>query len=166
MARVHLVRVGAVSQVGRVAAVDAARYPRDARVVVRTARGLEVGEVLAAPSGESQAAQDGAILRGMTIEDQLLEVRLLKNREAAYAACANRLSELKLDVSLVDVEHLFDGRTLVFYFLGRQPPELETVTSELAAIYDTQVQFQAFANTLTEGCGPGCGPNVDECWVG
>jgi cell fate regulator YaaT (PSP1 superfamily) len=158
MARFHLVRVGAFSQVGRFAAVDAARYPRDERVVVRTARGLEIGEVLAPPYGESEAAaQDGVILRGMTIEDQLLEVRLRKNREAAYAACAGRLTDLKLDVSLVDVEHLFDGRTLVFYFLGRQTPKLETVTSELAAIYDTQVQFQAFADTLTKGCGPGCG---------
>jgi len=158
MPRFHLVRVGAFSQVGRFAAVDAARYPRDERVVVRTPRGLEIGEILAPPLGESQAAaQDGVILRGMTIEDELLEVRLRKNREAAFAACAGRLSELKLDVSLVDVEHLFDGRTLVFYFLGRQTPELETVTSELAAIYDTQVQFQAFAETLTEGCGPGCG---------
>ncbi|HUY31574.1 MAG TPA: PSP1 C-terminal domain-containing protein [Pirellulales bacterium] len=157
MARFHLVRVGAFSQVGRFAAVDSTRYPRDARVIVRTARGLEVGEVLAAPSGESPAEADGAIVRGMTIEDQLLEVRLRKNREAAYAACAGRLRELRLEVALVDVEHLFDGRTLVFYFLGRQPPELETVTSELAAIYDTQVQFQAFAGALTEGCGPGCG---------
>ena len=157
MARFHLVRVGAFSQVGRFASVDAARYPRGARVVLRTTRGLEVGDVLAPPASESAAEFDGVIVRGMTIEDQLLEVRLRKNREAAYAACACRLAELRLDVALVDVEHLFDGRTLVFYFLGRQPPELETVTSELAAIYDTQVQFQAFATTLTEGCGPGCG---------
>jgi cell fate regulator YaaT (PSP1 superfamily) len=157
MARFHLVRVGALAQVGRFAAIDSARYPRGARVVVRTARGLEVGEVLAAPADESRAEADGAILRGMTVEDQLLEVRLRKNREAAFAACSSRLAELGLSVALMDVEHLFDGRTLVFYFLGPQAPELETITGELAAIYGTQVQFQAFADALTLGCGPGCG---------
>ncbi|HUY93019.1 MAG TPA: PSP1 C-terminal domain-containing protein [Pirellulales bacterium] len=157
MARFHLVRVGALSQVGRFAAVDAARYPRGTRVVVRSERGLELGEVLAPPVVESQTAADGQILRGMTVEDQLLEARLNKNRQAAYAACQHRLDELGLPVALMDVEHLFDGQTLVFYFLGEQPPELQSVTSELAELYDAQVQFRAFADTLARGCGPDCG---------
>ena len=46
----HLVRVGALGHVGRFTAVDAVRYPRDTRVVVRTGRGLEVGEILAPPA--------------------------------------------------------------------------------------------------------------------
>ena len=45
MALHHLVRVGALGHVGRFTAVDAVRYPRDSRVVVRTGRGLELGEV-------------------------------------------------------------------------------------------------------------------------
>jgi hypothetical protein len=36
-------------------------------------------------------------------------------------------------------------------------PELDALTSELAAVYDTKVQFHRFAQVLTEGCGPGCG---------
>lgn len=157
MARSHLVRVGALAQVGRFSAVDSTRYPRGSRVIVRTQRGLEIGEVLAPPAGEVEAEADGPILRGMTVEDQLLEARLGKNRQAAYEACQKRLDELRLSISLMDVEHLFDGRTLVFYFLGAQPPELQTVTSELAELYDAQVQFRAFADTLARGCGPDCG---------
>ena len=45
MSRYHLVRVGAMGQVGRFAAVDAVRYPRRSRVIVRTRRGLELGDV-------------------------------------------------------------------------------------------------------------------------
>lgn len=157
MARFHLIRVGALGQIGRFAAVDAARYPRGARVVVRTERGLELGDVLAPPAEESQAEADGQILRGMTVEDQLLEARLNKNREAAYAACQRRLNELQSPAALMEVEHLFDGQTLVFYFLGEQPPELQTVTGELAELYDAEVQIRAFADTLAHGCGPGCG---------
>jgi len=49
MSRFHLVRVGAMGQVGRFAAVDAVRYPRHTRVVLRTRRGLEIGQVLSPP---------------------------------------------------------------------------------------------------------------------
>jgi hypothetical protein len=39
-----------MGQVGRFAAVDAVRYPRHCRVIVRTRRGLEIGDVLAGPT--------------------------------------------------------------------------------------------------------------------
>lgn len=157
MPRFHLVRVGALSQVGRFTSVDATRFPRGSRVILRTPRGLEVGEVLAPPAIESQAEADGSILRGMTVEDQLLEARLGRKRQAAYEACRRRLTESKLGAVLVDVEHLFDGQTLVFYFLGQQPPELQAITAELAEAYDAEAQIGSFAETLTHGCGPGCG---------
>ncbi|MEX2120100.1 MAG: PSP1 domain-containing protein [Pirellulales bacterium] len=158
MSRLHLVRVGALGHVGRFAAVDATSYPRGSRVVVRTPRGLEVGEVLSPPAGRSPAAEpDGSILRPMTVQDQLLEERLGRRRHAAYQACQSRLKELGLSTLLMDVEHLFDGKTVVFYFLGEQPAELEPLTRELAEVYDAQVQFRSFAETLTNGCGPGCG---------
>jgi hypothetical protein len=58
---------------------------------------------------------------------------------------------------LVDVEHLFDGQGLFFYFLGEVPPEIESFTAHLAEAYETKVQFRRFTETLIEGCGPGCG---------
>ena len=36
----------------------------------------------------------------------------------------------------MDVEHLFDGRSLFFHFLGDVPPEVEAVTQELAEAYE------------------------------
>jgi hypothetical protein len=154
----HLVRVGALGHVGRFLATDATRYPRGARVIVRTPRGLEVGDVLAPPGPEpARVRSDGPILRGMTAQDQLLEARLRKNRLAAYDACSQRLAQRGIVATLVDVEHLFDGRGLYFYFLGDVPPEVDALTTELAALYDTEVQFHRFAETLSAGCGPDCG---------
>ena len=63
---------------------------------------------------------------------------------------------------LVDVEHLFDGQSLFFYFLGDTTPELDALTGELAEIYEAQVQFRKFTDTLTAGCGPGCGTEEAE----
>ena len=58
---------------------------------------------------------------------------------------------------MVDVEHLFDGQGLFFYFLGDVTPDLEAYTGRLAEIYEAKVQFRKFTETLIEGCGPGCG---------
>jgi cell fate regulator YaaT (PSP1 superfamily) len=148
-----------MGQVGRFAAVDAVRYPRRSRVIVRTRRGLEIGSVLAEPDdGEDvRAFADGEILRGMTVEDDLLEARLEQHRHEAYEACAALLAEQKLPAALVDVEHLFDGQGLFFYFLGEVPPAVEAYTDRLAETYETKVQFRKFTDTLIEGCGPGCG---------
>ena len=93
----------------------------------------------------------------MTVQDELLQARLEKNRQEAYAACAALLAENGVPAVLVDVEHLFDGQGLFFYFLGDVTPELETYTGRLAETYEAKVQFRKFTETLIEGCGPGCG---------
>lgn len=159
MSRFHLVRVGAMGQVGRFAAVDAVRYPRRSRVVVRTRRGLEVGDVLRPPDDQddSRSFADGEVLRGLTAQDELLLARIEKNRQEAYNDCAQLLAELRVPATLVDVEHLFDGQGLFFYFLGHVTPELESHTERLAEAYEAKVQFRKFTETLIEGCGPGCG---------
>ena len=125
---------------------------------MRSRRGLEIGEVLSGSDGPGvETDPDGSILRGMTAEDELLEVRIERNRREAYDACVSLLSERGLPATLVDVEHLFDGQGLYFYFLGQVSPELEACTARLAEAYETKVQFRDFTKTLTEGCGPDCG---------
>lgn len=148
-----------MGQVGRFAAVDAVRYPRHSRVVVRTRRGLEIGDVLSPPDDrdDSRAFADGDILRGMTVQDDLLQARLEKHRHEAYEACSALLGQNGVSAVLVDVEHLFDGQGLFFYFLGDVPPNVEAYTERLAEAYEAKVQFRKFTETLIEGCGPGCG---------
>lgn len=155
----HLIRYGLLGHVGRFAAVDAALYPRRSRVVVRSSRGLEVGEVLAGPEGDPLAAGEssGQILRRMSVQDDLLAERLERRRHEAFTACDRLLTDAGVDAALVDVEHLFDGEGLFFYFLGDPPQAAADITRRLAETYEAAVEFRKFAETLTEGCGPGCG---------
>ncbi len=159
MSNRYAVRVGALAQIGHFTAVDATRYARGQRVITRTARGLELGEVLAPLEGPSAAdtPPDGQILRPTSVEDELLAERLHRNRLAAIAACEKRLAELNLPAVLLDAEQLFDGRTLYFYFLGNPPDGLDAVLGELAQSYEAVAQLHRFAELLIEGCGPGCG---------
>jgi cell fate regulator YaaT (PSP1 superfamily) len=153
----HFVRIGLLGSVGRFAAADRQRLARGTRVICRTLRGLEVGEVLASSDAADERAADGTLLRRVTIEDDLLISRLEKNRDEAFQACAARLTQLASPAVLVDVEHLFDGQSLYFYFLGETTPELDSLTAELAEVYEAKAQLQKFADTLTAGCGPHCG---------
>jgi len=154
----HLVRYGLMGHVGAFAAIDALRYPRRSRVVVRSPRGLEVGEVLAEPTERGHVDDaDGQIMRRMTVQDDLLEARLERRRHEAFAACQHLLAEAAVPAALVDVEHLFDGEGLFFYFLGDPPQQAAEITSRLAETYEAAVEFRKFAETLAEGCGPGCG---------
>lgn len=159
----HLVRTGNAGLLGRYNALDAVTYARGQRVIVRTSRGLETGEVLVGPPLESDGGRiDGPLIRAMTREDLLLEERLLRHRQRAFEACTEMLAQRQLPVHLMDVEHLFDGKTLVFHFLGDEPPELADVVAELADRYESQVEFRKFAEALTTGCGPDCGSESAE----
>jgi cell fate regulator YaaT (PSP1 superfamily) len=153
----HFVRFGVLGHVGRFAAEGVERFPRGTRVVCRTRRGLEVGEVLSPLTMAAHDELHGTLLRRMTIEDDLLLARLDRNRSEAFTACQTRLTERGIPAVLVDVEHLFDGQSLFFYFLGGESPEIAQLTSELAEAYEAKVQFRQFTETLSQGCGPGCG---------
>lgn len=178
--------------IGRFAAVDARVYPHRSRVIVRSGRGLEQGLVLSPPAEMSRVDDpglaatdvaeaptavdvaptdvarsnvepgDGVILRGMTVEDELLAARLEANKAEAFAACAARLETLDEPATLIDVECLFDGRTMVFYFLGEMTARLEALTSELAELYDGTAQIRKFGEVLATGCGPDCGTEKAE----
>lgn len=150
-----LVRFGALGELARFGSDEPRRWPRGARVVCRTPRGLEVGEVMS--SNEEGGEGAGRILRGLTLEDELLLARLEHRRDEAFEACRQKLSERGLAAALVDVEHLFDGQSLIFYFLGEVTPQIEAVTAKLAEAYDSEVQFRRFTETLETGCGPACG---------
>jgi cell fate regulator YaaT (PSP1 superfamily) len=155
----HFVRVGALGVIGRFVAADNARYSRRTRVVCRTKRGLEVGEVLAGAEANdlNAAVALGTLLRRLSVEDELLLVRLERHRHAAWEACSRLIEERNIPAVLIDVETLFDGSTLIFYFLGEVTAEVEALTADLAETYESKVQFRKFAETLEEGCGPGCG---------
>jgi cell fate regulator YaaT (PSP1 superfamily) len=155
----YFVRVGSVGQVGRFTAVEAYRFARGARVVCRTPRGLEVGQVLGPDAGGGQRS-DGQLLRQVTVEDDLLLTRLERRKADALAACADLLAQRSLDAVLLDVEPTFDGQSIYFYFLGDVSPAVSALTQELADAYESQARLGAFADTLAAGCGPHCGTEL------
>jgi hypothetical protein len=172
------VRVGIHGHVGRFHELNAGSLSRGDQVVCRTPRGLEVGLVLgpasfrdsdpgdAPPAAVSGTAInerfDGRVLRKLTAEDQLLWEQLQRMGRAAHQACEDWLSDQQISATLLEVEPLFDGRTLYFHFLSDVPPEVQLQLDSLVAIYEAEVKQSQFARLLEHGCGPGCGTEKAE----
>lgn len=164
----HLVQIGLLGHVGRFDAVDYVTFPDDRRVICRTARGLETGNVMRQLPSEDLADWPlaGQLLRLVTAEDDLIIGRLERYRDRAFRACQQLIRQRGLPGLLVDVEHLFDGESVYFYFLGEVSPALDDITHELAGEYATKVRLKSFTDTLINGCGPGCGTGVGGCGTG
>jgi cell fate regulator YaaT (PSP1 superfamily) len=157
--RHYLVRTGAFGSVALFDAPDAVTVARHGRVICRTRRGLEVGQVLA-PSRLPAADVKGTILRPMTPGDELVWARIERDKDDAWQQCAGLLRQHRLEIALVDAELLFDGQSLYFYFLGELPERLDAVLHQLAQAYEAQVRFREFTAAVNDGCGPDCGTEL------
>lgn len=174
----HFVRIGAWGDVARCRAAGGEIYRRGTRVICRTPRGLEIGQVTAVSdmadlwtdgqtpihSDEAAAAEaelaTATILRATTAEDELLISRLEKHRTEAVVECRKCLAEAGSSAVLLEVDQVFDAGTLIFYFLN-PPDESDTeLVQRLAARYESRVRSGHFAKLLATGCGPGCGEKV------
>lgn len=166
--RFLLARVGVHGQVGKFL-TDVEHARRGARAVGRTARGVEVVQILGPTQStfsttdvaellaDPRGGADGRILRLMTAEDELLWNQLQSHAEQAHQACQSWLDEFHPEAILLDVEPLLDGKTVYFHFLDRIPADVQEHLDQLVAIYERQVRQSKFANLLEHGCGPKCG---------
>ena len=155
----YLVRVGKLGQIGRFRTLQESAFRRGARVVCRTQRGIEFGQILG-PTELKQSTidlADGRLLRGMTVEDEILWGHLQEQANQAQSTCQQWLSDHDVAGLLIDVEPLLDGKTLYFHFLSEVSPEIQQHLDQLAAIYERSVRESKFAQLLEHGCGPGCG---------
>ncbi len=151
-----LCRLGIYGQVGRLSSTEARSLQRGDAVLTRTARGLEMAEVLAILHA-NPGALDGTILRKFGPEDYLLRERLQELSGQAFGECQQWIAQQGLHDVLLDVEPLMDGRTLYFHFLGEVTPALNAHLTSLVEIYQEKVAESQFAKLLEHGCGPGCG---------
>ena len=132
----YIVRHGAMRAVGIFAVPAGATFQRGDDVVIRGDRGVEVGHVLCPGTPECIAKLPdptrGEIIRRMTDEDRTkaadLKLRMERELESACQAVARR----RMPMDFVDIEHLFGGERIVFYFLSEKRVDFRELVKELA----------------------------------
>ncbi len=147
----------------------ASRLSRGDRVLLRTSRGVELAEAVAplrSPLIERDATEDQErtasdplpeILRPTTAQDEWLLNRLSRHRREAVEACRDAIASAGVPATLLDVDHLFDGGTLLLHFLGTVPREIDSIVGDIVRSYEDVVRTADFARLLETGCGEGCG---------
>jgi cell fate regulator YaaT (PSP1 superfamily) len=145
MATPWIVRHGAMRFLGEFDP-EAGVYQRGDDVVVRTDRGLELGQVLCASSPRTVELLNeptrGRILRKLTEQDQLERRRLDDLEERELDTCARFVRQRSLQMELVDVEHLFGGERIVFYFLAEKRVDFRELVKDLAREYQTRIEMR------------------------
>ncbi|MFK8115370.1 MAG: hypothetical protein AB8B91_24445 [Rubripirellula sp.] len=148
------VRIGSLAEVH--VGTSETSLKRGRRVVVRTERGVELGEVTS-ECRLSRPEKAVSILRPTSDEDELLIRRLDRHKREAIEACRIALAESGSQAVLLDVDQLFDGGTLLMHFLGSVDDIAESVTKKVVERYESIARTRHFAKLLRDGCGPDCG---------
>jgi cell fate regulator YaaT (PSP1 superfamily) len=119
---------------------------RGSRILARTERGLEVGDVLceATPRAMEMIAEPtkGQIIRLLTTDDQESAGRLKEKERQEFDACQRFIHERQLQMALVDVEHLFGGERIVFYFLSEKRVDFRELVKDLAREFQTRIEMR------------------------
>jgi cell fate regulator YaaT (PSP1 superfamily) len=125
---------------------EACAYARGDEVIVRTERGHELGQVLcpAEPRALEMLGEPtrGRIIRRMTPRDREERRRLEHQEEQELETCERFVRNRRLQMELVDVEHLFGGERVIFYFLAEKRVDFRELVKDLAREYQTRIEMR------------------------
>jgi cell fate regulator YaaT (PSP1 superfamily) len=145
MASKYIVRHGAMRFLGEFEP-NGQDYARSQEVIVRTERGLEAGEVLweATPQALQLLVEPtrGQIVRLVTADDHTQLDRVREQEQLEMDTCCRLIEHRQLQMELVDVEHLFGGERIVFYFLAEKRVDFRELVKDLAREYKTRIEMR------------------------
>ena len=142
----YVVRYGLMRAIGVLSARGNERLKRGTKVVARTDRGLEVGEVLCQANDKTGEQLDnpshGQILRKMTTEDSNELTHMASQARDEFEICKNYVKELQLEMDLVDLEHVFGGERIVIYYLAEERVDFRELVRRLASEFQTRIEMR------------------------
>ena len=134
------------------------------KLVVRTPRGIELGEMLTttcanAGCGKSVSRKqmlqyiensggkqypfttEGEVVRAATPEDRAESSRLEDQKPAYIKAAKAAIREMELPMRLVEVEPLLDGRRVIFYYLAEERVDFRELVRRLSRELNRRIEM-------------------------
>jgi cell fate regulator YaaT (PSP1 superfamily) len=141
-----IVRHGAMRFLGEFTASLDGGFVRGQDVIVHSERGHELGQVLCEATPRTvELITDithGQIVRRVTPDDQAALTRLLQRECEAFEACQRFIDQRKLQMDLVDVEVIFGGERIIFYFLAEKRVDFRELVKDLARAFQTRIEMR------------------------
>ncbi|HCS52190.1 regulatory iron-sulfur-containing complex subunit RicT [uncultured Rubinisphaera sp.] len=116
-------------------------------VIIRSKRGNEWGEVLGPATERAKSflqspEPEGKIQRFPNADDYDTLDRCRIREQVEFDGCTKMILERKLQMQLVDVEHLFGGERAVFYFLAEKRIDFRELVKALAKEYSLRIEMR------------------------
>ena len=157
----------------------------NARVVVETEKGLELGYLVGQISSyragrfrlsddqikkyfddsgiELSCEQAGKFVRFATSADINEEQHLQKIAKEKIECCRRFAKEMNLPMKIVDAEHIFGGERIIFYFMADGRVDFRELVKKLAQEYQTRIEMRQIGSRDEakllgdiESCGQEC----------
>ncbi len=158
-----VVRYGLMRHLGRFRHERQENLTIGTKVVVRTPRGVELGEIVAtvgektcfgclnsqhleqflSASGSDYSLKiEGKVLRPANPQD-IIDHRHLENSARDEAVfCRQQIQQLGLEMKLVTVDHLLGGERIIFYFSAESRVDFRELVHRLAGQYRTRIEMR------------------------
>jgi len=143
----YVIRYGTSRLVGEFSANAEKQFSRGDEVIVRSSRGVEWGEVLCLATertreylGSSDSA--GRIVRPVNEQDAARREEIAQQEPQQFAGVRDTIAEHKLQMQLVDIEHLFGGERLIVYYLAEQRVDFRQLVKTLAKQFKTRIEMR------------------------
>lgn len=114
-------------------------------VVVSTERGHEFGEVASAPQelDPSEIEHDLKPVLRIATDADIAEAERLRDEESKAMSAYRRLvKQHRLDMKPIDVEFLFDGSKIVFYFVAEERVDFRDLVKDLASEFHARIDMR------------------------
>ena len=131
---------------GVMTARNESEYRRGMEVIVRSDRGLEVGQVLCESTEDSLSHLDqpptGQIVREISNDDLSTIGGIDGAKKNKLTVCQKHIDALGLEMKLVDVEQLFGGERLVVFYLSDDRVDFRELVKLLASEFQTRIEMK------------------------
>ncbi len=146
-AQSFVVRYGLMRRVGEFSARPNTNFVRGMDVIVRSNRGVEWGELLCEATERTRAyLKDadpvGRILREASDEDFRSRDEVARKEAENFDIGLEVIRERRMQMQLVDVELIFGGERLVFYYVAEQRVDFRELVRDLARRFRTRIEMR------------------------
>lgn len=115
------------------------------KVVVETAMGQEIGEVVTSKKmiqEETLKSSLKRVVRIATLKDLKHDEENRKKEKEAFKICEEKIKKYKLDMNLTEVEYKFDDSKILFYFTAEGRIDFRELVKDLASIFRTRIELR------------------------
>ena len=142
-----VVRYGSMRLLGEFSAKRQYTVRRGDDVIVRSDRGVEFGTVLCDADSKTndylgENARTGRILRLASDEDRRSLDEVSEREQSFFKDATAMIAERSMQMQLVDVEQVFGGERLIFFYLAEKRVDFRELVKAMAREFNTRIEMR------------------------